>query len=340
MQAKGRYSFLGLILVLASLLLAGCNSTPPQANRPPVKTPEATASNPAEQLIDKPILTTGCGKASPIQPGRTANQSIAVDPTVSKGSSVRNYLVHVPVGYAGTRQVPVVLAFHGHGGDAAGEESATGFSHLANQDDFIAVYPQGLPDDQNLPFWASDGPIDYGIDDALFVSNVLTQLQKDFCIDAQRIYATGFSNGGGMSGFLACKLAGRIAAFAPVSGNYYAWPGGCNPGRAVPILEIHGTADSVVPYAGIPASVSPQWPLPPVPQWLQDWATRDGCAQRPLVFLQTPAVTGEHWVQCKANATVVHYRMEGEGHSLPDTIGGEATNALMWNFFQAHPLPD
>lgn len=340
MKDKGTYEFLGLILLLGNLLLAGCNTTPQQVNRAPMKTPEAMVSKSAEQLTDRLIPTTGCEKASPIQPGSTANQLMTVDPAISNGSHVRSYLVHVPIGYDGMRQVAVVLAFHGHGGDATGEERATGFSHLADRDGFIAVYPQGLLDAQHLPFWASDGPIDYGIDDALFVSNVLTRLQEDFCIDPLRIYATGFSNGGGMSGFLACKLAGRIAAFAPVSGNYYALPGGCHPGRAVPILEIHGTADPIVPYDGIPASVSPQWPLPSVAQWLQDWATRDGCTQGPLVFLQTPAVTGEHWIHCEGNASVVHYRMEGEGHSLPGTIGGEATNVLLWDFFQAHPLLD
>jgi polyhydroxybutyrate depolymerase len=340
MREERRYAFLCLLLLFGNLLLAGCNSTQQHVAQAPTRTPEATVSDPDDQLVDKPIPTTGCGKASPVKPGSSANQLITVDPAVSNGIHERSYLVHVPPGYDREQPVAVVLAFHGHGGDAAGEESGTGFSTLADRDGFLAVYPQGLLDDEGLPFWASDGPIDYGIDDALFVSNVLTKLQEDFCIDPSRIYATGFSNGGGMSGFLACKLAGRIAAFVPVSGNYYALPDGCNPARAAPILEIHGTADSIVPYEGIPAIQSPLWPLPSIPQWLQDWATRDGCTQGPLVFLQTANVTGEHWIHCKGNATVVHYRMEGEGHSLPATIGGIATDVLMWNFFQAHSLSD
>jgi polyhydroxybutyrate depolymerase len=325
-----------MILLLGNLLLAGCNTTSQQVKQASVRTPVAT---PVQKLVDRPVPTTGCGKVSPIKPGSSANQSIAVDPAVSNGNLERSYLVHVPTGYERTRPVAVVLAFHGHGGNAADEERGTGFSTLADQDGFLAVYPQGLPDGQNLPFWASDGPIDFGIDDALFVSNVLTRLQEDFCVDPRRIYATGFSNGGGMSGFLACKLAERIAAFAPVSGNYYALPDGCNPGRPVPVMEIHGTADPIVPYAGIPASESPEWPLPSIPQWLQAWANRDGCTQGPFVFLRIPAVTGENWTHCKGNATVVHYRIEGGGHSLPATIGGTATNVLMWQFFQSHPLP-
>lgn len=338
LRKNSKPALLVLVVLTWSWILAGCNNASPSSIQIQARTPEVTPSLP-DQLVDKPLPTTGCGKRPLIQPGSSRNQNIAVNPAVSKGSSQRSYLVHLPVGYNGMQPMAVVLAFHGHGGDASGEESDTGFSKLADQDDFIAVYPQGLLDDQNLPFWASIGPLDFGIDDALFVSNLLTQLQDNFCVDAQRIYATGFSNGGGMSGFLACKLAGRIAAFAPASGNYYALPGGCHPGRAVPILEIHGTADSVVPYAGISAQQNPQWPLPSIPQWLQDWATRDGCTQGPLLFMQKPEVTGEHWIGCRGNATVIHYRLEGVGHSLPSSIGGEETAVLLWNFFQAHPLP-
>lgn len=288
--------------------------------------------------INRPVPTTGCGKSSIVVPGTTAKQDIAAHPALARGSAIRSYLVHIPGRYTANRPQAVVLVFHGHGGDAAGAESSSGFSELAEQRHFIAVYPQGLLDDSGLPFWASIGPIDYGIDDALFVSDILTKLQTELCVDPNRIYATGFSNGGGMSGFLACKLAMRIAAFAPVSGNYYALPGGCHPGRPVPILEIHGTADPIVPYAGIPPSENPIWHLPAIPQWLKDWATQDGCSQGPVIFLHKPDVTGEQWLHCLANAAVVHYRMEGGGHSLPATINGEATAAIMWNFFQAHPL--
>jgi polyhydroxybutyrate depolymerase len=332
-----------VIMVLCSQALASCRAAPqtrgPARASMPAVTSEAASSPPDSGAINRPIPTTGCGKASPVPPGTTANQAITAHPLAARGHVTRSYLVHVPTGYRNNRPQAVVLVFHGHGGDAAGAESSSGFSALAEQRGFIAVYPQGLLDDDGLPFWASIGPLDYGIDDALFVSDVLTNLQADFCVDPRRIYATGFSNGGGMSGFLACRLAMRIAAFAPVSGNYYALPGGCHPGRPVPVLEVHGTADQVVPYAGIPASINPAWPLPSVPQWLQDWAARDGCTQGPSIFLQKYGVTGEQWLHCQGGTAVVHYRIEGGGHSPPLTIGGRSTSAIMWDFFQSHPLP-
>ncbi len=333
------YVPLCITMLFANLILASCGTVLQSSSRLPSRTPVPTVSSIYKNVINMPVSTTGCGKASPIPLGTSTNETITVPPEVSRGNHTRTYLVHIPTTYKVNQPHAVVLVFHGHGGNAADMESSSGFSKLAEQRGFIAVYPQGLPDDDGLPLWASIGPIDYGIDDALFVSDLLTKLQTDFCVDAHRIYATGFSNGGGMSGFLACKLAGRIAAFAPVSGNYYALPGGCHPGRPIPILEIHGTANSIVPYEGISASENPAWPLPSIPQWLQDWASRDGCTKGPITFLRGSGVTGEQWINCEGNAIVVHYRIEGGDHNLPSTIDGRPTAAIMWDFFQAHPLP-
>ena len=289
--------------------------------------------------INKPVATTGCGHAAPFLLGKSVNVTIAAHPAVSRGLKTRTYLLHVPSAYQENVSLSVVLIFHGYGGSAAGMEG-TGFSQLAEQQHFIAVYPQGIPDGPGgAPFWASTGPIDYGVDDVQYVSDLLNDLQAKLCVDVQRIYATGFSNGGGMTGFLACRLAGRIAAFAPVSGNFYDSPGGCKPGRPVPILDVHGTADHTLPYNGIPASIYPAWPLPPIPQWLQQWAARDGCTHGPQTFLQNAQLLGEQWTNCQGNGTVMHYRILGGGHGWPQTLGSQSTAATLWHFFQAYPLP-
>jgi polyhydroxybutyrate depolymerase len=286
------------------------------------------------------MATTGCGRASPVAPGTSGDITIASDPDLSNGATTRTYRLHVPAGYNPQTPLPLILVFHGHGGTAASMEAATGFSTLADQQRFLVVYPQGLlaPDDE-LPFWASAGRVDAGIDDIVFVSAALDDLQRTLCVDPARIYATGFSNGGGMTGYLACRLAGRIAAFAPAAGNFYHVPGGCAPSRPAPILEIHGTADQIVPYGGIPASESPGWPLPAIPQWLQGWADLDHCTTGPSGFVQASDVTGEQWTGCQGSATVIHYRLEGAGHVWPATMAGRSTIGILWDFFRAHPLP-
>jgi polyhydroxybutyrate depolymerase len=214
----------------------------------------------------------------------------------------------------------------------------TGLSVLADHSDLIVVYPEGTSSPAQHIRWGTGSPDDPTTDDVLFVSDLLNHLQAALCIDEHRIYASGFSNGGGMVGVLACALAGRIAAFAAVSGSFYTPSSGaptllsgCHPTRPVPILDIHGTADEKVAYAGDPTQG-----LPPIQQWVQDWAARDGCQQGPTAFLTQAQVTAEQWSDCQGNATVIHYRIIGGRHLWPTTVLPATT--VIWQFFQSHPL--
>ncbi|MBO0779076.1 MAG: hypothetical protein J2P37_09655, partial [Ktedonobacteraceae bacterium] len=147
--------------------------------------------------------------------------------------------------------------------------------------------------------------------------------------------------GGGMTNVLACKLSTRIAAFAVVSGGMHPVAGGCHPARPVPLLEFHGTADRVVPYAGNPYNDDE----PPIAQWLAGWAKLDGCRKGPEPFFQHNAMLGERWSACQGDATVIHYRMSGGQHQWPVYNFAQpghpplSMTALIWQFFQAHPLP-
>lgn len=329
--------FIALPLIIVCLALASCAASA-AAHSPSHASRIAPTSTPTAAPYDRPIASAGCGQAAPVRPGTSADVTITADPAISNGQTSRLYRIHVPAGYSASTPVPLVLVFHGYGGSAAGEDAGSGFTPLAEREGFIAVYPQGLLENGGA-FWASAGPVDEGIDETPFVTHVLDDVQRHYCVDSHRIFATGFSNGGGMTNFLACRLAGRIAAFAPASGNYYALPGGCHPSRPVPLMVFHGTADGTVPYDGIPAYESPDWPLPSIPEYLHGWAQRDGCTAGPEVFLSSGDVTGEEWTGCRGGSTVVHYRVNGGGHGLPATVGGQSAQATIWAFFAAHPLP-
>ncbi len=288
-------------------------------------------------IITHPIASAGCGKLSSFVPGTSFNQKIT-----SEGI-VRSYLLHIPLHYNAIRPYPLVLNFHGHSSTSLQQERRTGFSTLADQSGSIVVYPQGAIGPDHLTGWDT-GPLwDPKVNDVLFVSDLLNQLQTELCIDPTRIYATGFSNGGGMTNKLACDLSGRIAAFVSVAGSYPPLPGGCHPSRAVSILEIHGTGDPVVPYNGLPSKN-----YPPIDQWLQQWATRNECTRRPIISVNAKNIMGEEWVGCQDNAELIHYRIQRMGHTWPIHIvihykGNAKTmifNAtpLIWAFFQAHPL--
>ena len=322
--------------IISSTSTETSTSVPALITNTPTQIPATT--NGAGLASNQPIPTTGCGKAAPITPGLTENVTIAANPSGARGSATRSYRLHLSAKYKPNESEAILLVFHGHGGSAADMEAGSGFSTLADQQGFITVYPQGVKDDDGLPMWANVGPAaDYGIDDLTFTNDMINKFQKELCVDPSRIYATGFSNGGGMSHYLACRLAGRIAAVVPIAGNYFVLPdGGCQPSRAVALLEIHGTADNVIAYNGRPDKDFPGWPLPSMPNYLAEWAKRNGCTTGPQIFLDTSEVKGEEWAGCRDNSTVAHYQMKGGGHSYPASINGRPGSEVIWSFLYQH----
>jgi polyhydroxybutyrate depolymerase len=264
------------------------------------------------------------------------------------GPLTRIYRLHIPRDYRPDHRYPLVLNFHGHGSSAQRQEIYTGFSWLADQRGFVVVYPQGAigPDDRTG--WNSGGPNEPLVNDIAFVSTLLNTLQSTLCIDPSRIYATGFSNGGGMTSVLACTMANRIAAFAPVSGSYYPLADGCHPSRPVPVLEIHGTGDSVVPYDGRAAQAEES-----ALAWVTAWAARDGCQPAPQKHTIASAVIEFTWSGCRDGVSVIHYQLAGGWHvwpgvtsptlltrrRLPISDNELPATSLIWQFFVAHPLP-
>jgi polyhydroxybutyrate depolymerase len=297
---------------------------------------------PAAKAARDPARRTGsagCGKRPPARPGRSVDLEVPADPELAAGASRRTYRVHLPTDYRPASPLPAVLLFHGNGGSAADLDASSTLSELADRRGFLAVYPQGVAVGAGQPFWATAGRVELGVDELRFTTDLLDDLQRRLCVDPARVAAAGFSAGGGVTARLACDLAGRVAAVATIAGALYTEPGECRPSRPVPVLAVHGTDDPVTPYGGRSPSVEWPLPMPPLPTWLAEWATRDGCPGDPAVFLDTPEVTGVRWGGCRDGAEVVHYRVNGGGHEAPRTVAGRPIARVLWEFFAAHPLP-
>ncbi|MGW5645562.1 alpha/beta hydrolase family esterase [Saccharopolyspora sp. NPDC003752] len=281
----------------------------------------------AESRIDR-SPSAGCGEAA--VPGASETR------TIVSGGITRSYLLHVPADYRPHEPTPVVLSFHGHSRTSEYQEELSGFSAT----DAISVYPQGLVGTDGETAWQG-APYSAAADDVLFTGDLLDQLERDFCVDRTRIYAAGKSNGGGFTGVLACRMSDRIAAFAPVSGAFYPQGGECEPERAAPILDFHGTDDQTIPYPG-----NPEKGLPPIPEWLAGWADRNDCGDTPIVRDEGNGVRVSKWIGCDRGGNVVHYRIEGLGHDWPSTRPNpdsdqpsviDATPIIM-RFFAEHRL--
>ena len=137
--------------------------------------------------------------------------------------------------------MPLVLVFHGYGGQGKDLARSTGFNDLADNQGFLVAYPNGL-----VRRWEIDSD-----NDVNFTAELIKQIQQQAKISPKRIYAVGISNGGFLVQRLACKLPRPIAAFASVVATLPAnLMSDCQSRFPVSILMINGTNDLKVPWSG------------------------------------------------------------------------------------------
>jgi polyhydroxybutyrate depolymerase len=267
--------------------------------------PATTANSPSR----------GCAKH------HTTPQS-GVAQTIVSGGITRTYELTIPVTYTG--KIPYALVFGLHPLSVSYQfmPSEVSFSKYQEMYRFIGVAPSGLT--MPAPFWdAAPTTPNYDVD---FISELLTHLEDNLCIDTSQVFSTGISNGAQMSSLLGCRLSTRISAIAPVEGEEYLVP--CT-GRPEPILAFHGTADPVLPYTGggLNATtiarlyawhgvIPPDMPAPlGIDASMRLWAKHNGCNPKPLQIRIAFDVQRRTWTGCKA-ATVL-YIIDGGGHGWP-----------------------
>ncbi|MCJ1392040.1 hypothetical protein MMC18_004907 [Xylographa bjoerkii] len=203
------------------------------------------------------------------------------------GGGTRHFLLHLPTTHNPSTPAPLILAFHGKDQKAAQFEAQTQLSDPKFSDWAIVAYPQGI--NLLLPLhreqWTGDptSPLRSSIDDLAFTTDLLDYLISHYTIDLMRIYALGFSNGGGLAYLLAGSpaLSARFAAFAIASGAIYKDAalkeplfGKPLPSRTpIPILHFHGDKDPVIHYDGVG---TPDAPTYGVEKWLEGWAKWNG----------------------------------------------------------------
>lgn len=328
-------------------LLAGCGRGIEFA---PTPSAVATTSALATKLptVTSAPTATSIPTSTPVPPPVTFTPTLEPTPRarynapgdhfvqVVSGNQDRSFNLHVPPDYQPGVPMPLVLDLHGLGSNASEQARLDQMSAKADREGFIVVYPQafGAP-----PAWfAGVGP--EAIADTIFLRDLIDFLQARMSIDPTRVYATGFSNGGGMANRLGCSVASKLAAIASVSGAYL-FGASCRPARPLPVLAFHGTDDQIVPYDGGDV-------LPSVPDWAAAWAERNGCDPTPTIIYQQGDVTGETWENCEANATVTLYTIDGGGHGWPGSGLAQVLNPesrdinatdLIWEFFESHSRP-
>jgi polyhydroxybutyrate depolymerase len=258
--------------------------------------------------------------------------------TLISGGQKQDVELVMPASFDPTKRVPLVIGLHPSGGTGATFDQDTALSTAATAKGFAVMFPDGgvqLPGGDGH-YWNIPGvPLVSGgavpkdaRDDVRFIADAIDHLVKHSCVDARRVYVTGFSGGARMSSMVGCRLSDRVAAVASVGGLRAGRAAGpdlaepdvsdCVPSRPVTVLAIHGTDDPTNPFLG---DDGPRWGYS-VERAAARWASLDHCGAAPALEKVAAHVTRVRYGACNAKSEVVLYRIEsprdqGGGHVWP-----------------------
>lgn len=318
-------------VVAVALVSAGCSSTVP-----------VSAGSPQAPVVCPSI------EPAPAEPGAVQ--------TVTSGGAERSYYLWVPQ-RAATRPTPVIIDFHAT--DLPAFVYANDLSPMADVAPgrgYLVVAPQGSSIGVARPHWTVPG---FGTtpDDVRFAEDLIAQLSTKYCVDPDRVYATGLADGAAMSGFLSCR-SGLLAAAAPVAGVNLARA--CPDRPPLSVIAFQGKADPVASFEGIPgAETVPDnaFYTGDVDTVMAGWAARGKCAtSTPRREVVTGDVYRQTWSGCRPGIDVQLYVALDAGRTYPggppwpeyleailgtvDDAGGQTDSIaavdLILDFFDTH----
>lgn len=257
--------------------------------------------------------SAGCGKA-PTIPSSSFNNATSI--SITAANMQRRYILNVPTNYDNTKAYRLVVTLHARDGNDKQMHDWKYYGLLSQaKDDSIFVAPNGQLNGKpcagtGIGEGSCGWPNSNGSDLAL-VDAVVAQMQENFCIDTNRIVATGWSYGGSMSYAVACErpLGGTKASWGVRAIAIYAaaqLSGSCTPSMPVAYYHSHGTKDSVLNYdsMGLPLA--------------QNFAKANGCTWA----TPTKVTSGTHVCAnlsgCKTGYPLEFCSFNGDHTPFPD----------------------
>ncbi|HEX2877018.1 MAG TPA: PHB depolymerase family esterase [Polyangiaceae bacterium] len=251
--------------------------------------------------------------------------------TVDVGGTSRSYVLHVPAKYDGKSAVPLIVDFHPLGGSGPSEKSGSPYPAQTDSEGVIMAFPSGKSGPSGGA-WNVGPCCVANTDDVAFAKALVNKVKAAACIDPKRVYAVGFSMGGGMSHYLACHASDVFAAVAPAAFDLLKENiDDCKPKRPISVVSFRGTGDSIVPYAGGYSAVVQGMPINflGAKTTAQKWADMNQCSGAASA---EDAKGCSSYSGCKDGVDVVLCTKQGGGH--------EAGNAsVAWPILKKHVLP-
>ena len=270
---------------------------------------------------DGPVVVDCSGKTV------KSNTDETIKLTVQGSSGQRSFIMHVPSTYKGDKPVPLFIDYHPIGGSSEGQMKDTRYKALTDKEGVIALYPQGTTKTMG-PGW-NVGPCCSNDDDIEFTRAMIKYAREKACIDPQRIYAAGFSMGGGMSNHVACMMSDVFAAVAPAAMDLNRTNSAkCTKARPISVINFRGTNDPVCKYQGGDSGYNDGLNFLGAEGTFKYWAEADGCTGVPT----TNSNGCQEYSNCRDGVKVVLCTKQGGGHEQGDGNIG-------WPFLKQFTLP-
>jgi len=295
----------------------------------PAQNPPAQNS-PAQNPPADNQTGTGAGAGAGSTGGTCSGKTLKSNTTLNIGG--RKVIVKFPSGYSGDKNVPLLINYHPIGGSATQWEGGSQTAKAALNDGAIVAFMDGAQGPMGQAW--NVGPCCTDADDVQFTRDFIKEITSQACVDTNRIYAAGFSMGGGMSNYSGCMLADVIAAAAPSAfdlSKEIVDSGKCKPSRPFPILNFRDTQDNVVMYEGGLSQVVPGKAITflGAKNNFKEWAKMNGCTGEPK--MNTPGNNCEMYENCSGGVKVGLCTINGGGHS-------EGDGKMGWDFLKQFTL--
>lgn len=250
----------------------------PQIEIPNVNIPGSSAPKPAApKPAPKPAATKIPAGNPNAKPAPRINNGGSMSVYTTSSGRSRRYIINMPTHYNPERPAPVLFGFDGWRDSPENFRRYSRMHETGANREAIRVYPESI----NHGWEGAPYAIVRPGEDIKFVTQIIDELDRTYNIDRHRIYATGHSNGGGMTAVVACHLPHIFAGVAAVGGAFY------NPvntncrNEPIPFLIMHGTGDTMMKFDG--GTRHNGKPYLPIRTLLASYIRRNGCNPSPRI---------------------------------------------------------
>ena len=268
-----------------------------------------------------------------------SDDDVGLNQSILHNGISRDYILYIPENLP--TNAPLVVVSHGYTSSAKTMMSYSGMNKVADEEKFLVVYPQGTKDQRGNNFFnvGYEFHASSKVDDLGFIKALVTKLTDDYQVNPNHIFATGMSNGGDLSYFLACYASDMFQAVAPIAGTMMQTTiETCKPQKGMPIFAVHGKADEITYFDGDMANRDKWGPYPGIPAVIEHWIdlnaveiskqvdldniTNFTASQEALSFDRYLSETSDHEVW-------LYIHSGGHDWSLKELD----TSSEIWNFF-------